>query len=273
MSERLRRPYCAPGKGPRATRDPAQTSGSPGRQVRDSSEPREPAPAWRAWSASAVPSAQGPTAAIWLSGAPLQAEALDGLAELNEQCLELICEQAACSNGARPAFITQLEALWATFDAQARRRAARCPFLLVELGFARARVPADLAGEGLRDEPWPRQSGAFFTVPRTIAVTRLVLAYTWHLARMEEVAARLFLGLPPPWIERIHACTLRQVMQLAESQPGMLDPRWPDRVGMWRELLVAAASGEPSALEPVRIRGLQLLAAQARADRAGTGRA
>ncbi|MGH8228035.1 MAG: hypothetical protein ACREU3_09070 [Steroidobacteraceae bacterium] len=214
--------------------------------------------------------------AIWLSGAPLQAQALDGLAELNEQCLELICEQAACSNGARPAFIAQLEALWTALDAQARRRAARCPFLLVELGFARGRVPTDLAGEGLRGEPWarqPGQPGAFFTVPRTLTVARLVLAYTWHLARMEEVASRLFLGLAPPWIERIAACTLRQVMQLAESQPGMLEPRWPDRVGVWRELLVAAASGEPSALEPVKIRGLQLLAAQVRADRAGSGRA
>src|SRR5437763_16844725 len=41
-------------------------------------------------------------------------------------------------------------------------------------------------------------------------------------------------------------------------------PRWPTRVRVWRELLLAAAAGEAPALERARLHGLTLLAAEAR---------
>jgi hypothetical protein len=42
-------------------------------------------------------------------------------------------------------------------------------------------------------------------------------------------------------------------------------PRWPTKVKVWRELLLAAASGEVIALENARMHGVQLLAAEFRA--------
>lgn len=198
----------------------------------------------------------------WASQSWLHAKALDTLAELNEQCLELLCDQAAASARPRPVLLAELEALWSALDTAARRRAARCPFLLVDAGFMRP-GPLPWQEQGICDLDRPVPQGAFFTVPRTIQVARLVLTYAWHLARSERAAARLFLGMSAPCADRIAGCTLRQMIQLAEGESRLLEPRWPERVGVWRELLGAAASTEPSAMDRFRMRGLQLLAAQA----------
>jgi len=203
---------------------------------------------------------------LWTSQSWLQSDALDALAAVNEQCLELICEQAAAraSVRPRPALLKELEALWYGLDAGARRRAARSPYLLVDAAFGRSGRRPWLAACGIRDQDWSAPPAPFFTVPRTVTVTRLVLTYAWHLACGEPAAARLFLGMPAPFAERLAARTLPELFQLAESEPGLLRPRWPERVPVWRDLLAAAKTGEPQALERCRIRGLQLLAAEVR---------
>ncbi|MGH8258960.1 MAG: hypothetical protein ACREUG_04650 [Steroidobacteraceae bacterium] len=201
---------------------------------------------------------------LWVPLSWLQADALEALAELNEQCLELLCEQAVARTARpRPPLLRDLEALWYSLDTGARRRAARCPFLLADAGFSRvARRPWQY-DHGIRDRDGFESPAAFFTVPRTVSVTRLVLAYAWHLVRSEPVAGRLFLGLTVQGAELIAARSLRQVIQLAEGEPGLLRPRWADRLQVWRDLLTAAKGGEPAALERFRMRGLQLLAADA----------
>ncbi len=203
---------------------------------------------------------------LWASQSWLHSDALDALAAVNEQCLELLCEQASARTPARPrpALLKDLEALWYGLDAGARRRAARCPFLLVDAAFARAPRRPGLAAGGIRDQDWSAPPAPFFTVPRTVTVTRLVLTYAWHLACGEPAAARLFLGMPMQLAERFASRTLPEVFQLAEGEPGLLRPRWSDRVPVWRDLLAAAKGGDPAALERSRIRGLQLLAADAR---------
>ncbi len=199
---------------------------------------------------------------LWSPLPWLQQDALDALAAVNEQCLELLCEQASARASARPrpALVRELDALWYSLDAAARRRAARCPFLLVDAGLARAPRRPWRSECGISDQEWSAPP-PFFTVPRTVTVTRLVLTYAWHLARGEPAAARLFLGMPGDLAEALSARTLPEVFQLAEAEPGLLRPRWADRVAVWRDLLAAAKGGEPAALERFRMRGLQLLAA------------
>ncbi|MGH7749514.1 MAG: hypothetical protein ACREQ5_32825, partial [Candidatus Dormibacteria bacterium] len=106
--------------------------------------------------------------------------------------------------------------------------------------------------------------GSFFTVPGAIEVRRLVLTYAWHLARTQGAAARLLLGMPAPCAALVGQCTLRQIHALAEAHPEWLKPRWPARAQVWRELLLAAASGEAGALEHAHMHGLTLLAAESR---------
>jgi hypothetical protein len=197
-----------------------------------------------------------------LAAAWLRPETLESLVELNELSLGLLAEQAAARGAASSLLLRQVAELWGGLDANARHRAAACPYLLLDAGFAdplRWRVAT-------APEVGDANGGyfSFFTVPATAEVARLVFTYAWHLARSQSAAARLLLGMPAPSAALIGHYTLRQAQALAERHPEWLKPRWPSRVQVWRELLLAAASGEASALERARLRGLTLLAAEAR---------
>jgi len=197
-------------------------------------------------------------AAVWL-----RPEALATLLELNELSLALLAEQAAVRGASASPLLRQVGELWRSLDGAARRRAAACPYLLVDAGFAdppRWRPPpapqVDDAGHG--------DYAAFFTVPAAAEVARLVFTYAWHLACSHATAARVLLGMPAASAGLIGHYTLRQIQTLAERHPEWLRPRWPARVEVWRELLQAAAGGEALALERARLRGLTLLAAEVR---------
>jgi hypothetical protein len=200
-----------------------------------------------------------------LAGCWLSAGALDSLTELNELCLTLLAEQSAVRGCGLPSGLLQsLGELWLGLDGAARRRAAGCPYLLLDAGFAdplRWRTPPAAAQVG---DAGTARYACYFTVPATTEVARLVFIYAWHLTRSQSVAARLLLGMPPPSVALIARYTLRQIQALADSHPEWLRPRWPARVQVWRELLLAAIAGEGTALERARLRGLTLLAAEAR---------
>jgi len=198
-----------------------------------------------------------------LRGNWLRAGTLDTLTELNELCLALLAEQAAVRGSAASALLPIAE-LWRDLDGAARRRAAGCPYLLLDAGFAdpdRWRAPA--APPQVGDGGTARYA-CYFTVPAAVGVARLVFIYAWHLARSQAAAARLLLGMPAPSAALISQYTLRQIQTLSENHPEWLRPRWPARVQVWRELLLAADSGDPALLERARLRGLTLLAAEAR---------
>lgn len=195
-------------------------------------------------------------------GAWLGAAALDTLAELNEMGLALLAEQAAAPGAEPHPLLREVGALWRTLDREARRRAAAAPYLLLDAGFAdreRWRLPSPLVADSGR-----AASPAFFTVSGTLEVARLCFTYAWHLARAESAAARLLLGMPPGCAAVIAGLSLRRMDALAERHPEWLRPRWPAHPQLWRELLLAAASGEARALSRAHLHGLTMLAAEAR---------
>lgn len=198
-----------------------------------------------------------------VAGAWLRPGTLESLTELNELSLALLAEQALARGAAASPLLRQIAELWCGLDGAARRRAAACPYLLLDAGFAdpvrwRVSPAAQVADAGHGSYT------AFFTVPAATAVARLVFTYAWHLASSQVCAARLLLGMPASSAALIGRHTLRQIQALAESRLDWLKPRWPARVQVWRELLLAAAAGESPALERSRLRGLTLLAAEAR---------
>jgi len=205
-----------------------------------------------------------------LAGGWLRVGTLDSLIELNESCLALLAEQAAAHGGPPSGLLQELGELWRGLDGAARHRAATCPYLLLDAGFAdppRWRMSAaPQVGDG-----GTGRYACYFNVPAAAEVARQVFIYAWHLARSQAVAARLLLGIPAPSAVLIAHYTLRQIQGLAESHPEWLRPRWPARVQAWRELLLAAVTGDGTALERARLRGLMMLAAEAR--RAATARA
>jgi len=196
----------------------------------------------------------------------LRAGALDSLIELNELCLSLLAEQAAVRSGPASGLLQQLGELWRRLDEASRHRAATCPYLLLDAGFADPlrwqMLPAPQVGDA-GSHGYTR----YFTVPGAAEVARLVFIYAWHLARTQAAAARLLLGMPDSSAALIGGYTLRQIQTLAENHVEWLRPRWPARVQVWRELLLAAISGEAATLERARLWGLTLLAAEARLAR------
>ncbi len=198
-----------------------------------------------------------PQRAPWLGAATLAT-----LVELNEMGLALLAEQAAAPAAEPRPLLREVGGLWRTLDRDARRRAAAVPYLLLDAGFADR--------ERWRQEPTQvadcarAASPAFFTVPGTAEVARLCLTYAWHLARAESAAARLLLGMPPGCAALIAGLSLRRIDSLAQRHPEWLRPRWPAHPRLWRELLLAAASGEAHVLARAGLHGLTMLAAEAR---------
>jgi hypothetical protein len=193
----------------------------------------------------------------------LRDDTLASLRELNERCLELLAEQAAVRTGGGGQLLRQVADLWRILDAGARRRAAACPYLLLDAGFADAarwRAPhAPQVGDG-------EQAGytAWFTVPAAPEVARQVFTFAWYLARSQPAAARLLLGMPAPSALLLAQHTLGQIQVLGACRAAWLRPRWPAHIEAWRELLLAAAAGETQALERARLHGLTLLAGEVR---------
>ena len=199
-----------------------------------------------------------------LKSAWLQSEAFDSLVELNGQCLELLAEQSLAQPAQANLLLRQIGEIWRTLDMEGRRRAASCPYLLVDAGFSDPARWRALQGEYVSDAATATPYTTFFTVPRASAVVHQVFMYAWHLARSKNTSAQLLLGMPVHCTHLISSCTITQIHELAERHPEWMRPRWPHRIRMWRELLLAAASGEVVALENARMQGLQILAAECR---------
>jgi hypothetical protein len=148
-------------------------------------------------------------------------------------------------------------------DAASMHRAAGSAVLLVDAGFADGTRWSDAILGAVNDRR-PEEVAPFFTAPGGVRVMRLVMTQAWHLARSQPGAARLLLGLSAASVAAIGGCTPNRLILLAESRVQWLRPRWENRPRIWRDLLRTAAVDEPGALERLRVRGLQLLAADAR---------
>lgn len=196
-------------------------------------------------------------AACWL-----RQEMLESLTEVNHRCLGLLAEQALSHPPQTHPTLRQVGELWRTLDERARWRAAACPYLLLDAGFAEPQRWHRLGSPGVADA----QSAAyasFFTVPQTVTVARMVFVYAWSLISTHAAGARVVLGIHPHSARLLGACTVPQVHELAERHAAWLRPRWLGRASIWREMLLAAAQCDGVALERSRMQGLQMLAAEA----------
>ncbi|MEA3182503.1 MAG: hypothetical protein QOI59_6026 [Gammaproteobacteria bacterium] len=194
------------------------------------------------------------------------------LTELNELCLELLAQQALQPVSPNPPMFRELVDLWSQLDSTSRRRAAACPYLLIDAGFCdpyRWQVLSDQqasARTGVHDrEPAPFVYSRFFTAPGVTRVARQVFTNSWHIVQTQQLGAPLFLGMPAHCAALLRTCSMRQMTDLADQHAGWLRPRWPGRTRVWRELLEAGISGEVRALEMARLHGVQMLAMELKA--------
>lgn len=192
------------------------------------------------------------------------AEILKTLAELNEQCLQLMKEQALLRTSPTPAIFRDLVDLWAQLDVTAIRRAAACPFLLMDAGFTDPYRWRWVSADGLGDSE-PATYASSFTVVRATSVAHQIFTNAWYIARTQPMGAPVFLGMPVLCANLLRGCSTRQVTELANEHVDWLRPRWAGRTKIWQELLEAAIHGDSLELEMARMHGLRLLAYELRA--------
>jgi hypothetical protein len=191
------------------------------------------------------------------------AEILGTLMELNEQCLELLTEQWKAGASAGLPIFRELGFLWSQLAAAPRRRAAACPYLLFDAGFADPYRWRWVGGNQLNDRA--PVYGGFFTGNGVTRLAHQVFVNAWYIVKTQPVGAPLYLGMPTECASLLSACSMRQVADLGHEHAGWLRPRWCGRVKVWRGLLSAAISGESVALERAQMHGLQLLAMELKA--------
>ncbi|MBS0581330.1 MAG: hypothetical protein JSR36_18900 [Proteobacteria bacterium] len=194
----------------------------------------------------------GGTPAGWL-----RADIRESLLELNEACFELLAEQAEAMP--ETGLAASCAGDWRLLSADGRRRAAGCPYLVFDLGFADAArwlEPSRGAAGGL--------AAPFFTVAGAAPLAQAVAMFGWHLAHCHGTAARLLLGMSASCVTALNHSTLGQIRRAAAIHPHWLRPRWLRAPRIWSELLAAAGTDDAAALWRTRLRGQTLLAAEAR---------
>ena len=220
---------------------------------------------------------RGPDGKLNIATRPVAGEDIFGmLAELNERCLALLAEQAlrpVAPLPPVPPMFRELPDLWGQFDTAARRRAAACPYLLMEVGFSdpyrwqrlsdqHASARAEVADTQRAPLIFDR---GFFTAPSLQQVARSVFTGSWHIAQTQPLEATLYLGMPAQCVALLRTCSIMQLTDLAEQHASWLRPRWPGRPKVWRRLLEAGICGDSNKLEMARLHGVQLLAMELKA--------
>jgi len=185
------------------------------------------------------------------------------LAELNSECLGQLVVRAADddASSSMPVLLSSLRAQWATLPAHAVRRLAAAPFSLFDAGFASAPRWLEVRTRGVHELP-QRVEPAFFSPDLARAITRRMLVYGWHLARSRPRAACMVFGSTLAGVESLAACSLVSLEAAADRNAEALRPRWPNQVGFWRELLLAASAGADQRLHELLLGGVQRLAAE-----------
>jgi hypothetical protein len=176
----------------------------------------------------------------------------DQIAELNAEILE-----------AHAGSVPELQWRWRALDAAARRRLARCPFLLADAGLARPTCwsgpPNFAVHEAAPQAPSPAGRSALAT-----PLLRRVLLLAWYLARGNRMAARIALGMSGSSANLLARWRQADLDALAERRPAWIHPRWDQNLEVWCAWLGAAAQQSSRGLERLHLWGLQKLAADVR---------
>jgi hypothetical protein len=191
----------------------------------------------------------------------LDAALLQRICDLNFDYLRLLQaehDQPNCAAQLQhfpPKFLSAI----ARFDMPAMQRMARTPYTLFSFGFEDRkfwRVACEdedtlLARYGANSSVWLQ--GPFFEV---------ALAFAWHVANCNRLAARVLFAMPDASIDLVAGTSLVQIRRIAIDYAGLLLPRWPTNPSFWPDLARFAQTDDRTRLRNVTLLGTQLIAAQ-----------
>jgi hypothetical protein len=185
----------------------------------------------------------------YTSRAVLDETALASIRETNLAFLALLAGAGSEALGIDPVAAARIR----TLDAAALATIADCPYTLFNLRFE----DADFwRGFGLETaQPW--QSAA----TERVSFVRMAVFLAWHLARSNELAASLVLGMTPDVQRAWRSIPLSVLERAAPGVLPHLQARWGRHPTFWIKLLSTAAPATRERADAVRLLGLQLLAA------------
>lgn len=172
--------------------------------------------------------------------------------QLNEQCIDLLCDIAIESPRETLCSLLALNRdLWIRLDGAARKRLALFPFVIADVRF--------------KDVAWwlglSRQQPAVIRAPEVLSVGGVpccdhlaleTLMFAWQLAREDRRVAQIVFGMAPAVADCIGALTMQQVRITAGEGVRFFRVRWDDQPQFWRELLISAREEDEAALIALR---------------------
>jgi len=206
------------------------------------------------------------------------------ISEINELLLGVLRSRARSPQPHAPRLVADLRELWCSIHDDALRGLSRCPYLLLDAGFAvperwepgRPCAAAEPGSPGTLDWPGNAAAGAgtgaagaagaagagagYFETWDGISMVRHALVLARYLARSHRSEARMLIALQPACAELIANRSLQDLETLAGLAPDWIQPRWESQPLIWRQMLQAAIGGSTDDLQRVQLRGLQLMA-------------
>jgi hypothetical protein len=190
-------------------------------------------------------------------------ETLDFVRALNERCLQVLGRQVTEEGQIFPGSeiyerATTCQKLWFELDESARYRAARCPFLLIDIRFQNEKWWREVE-EGASSADGKSPDPSIFPAESARELCAEALTLAWHTARSDPRIASQVLGLTPAVVGIVAALGPREVQRTAARHSHQLRPRWESNPAFWQQLLSTAISGNAESLSEFHLHGLQLL--------------
>jgi hypothetical protein len=181
-------------------------------------------------------------------------DSLDLAYQLNERCLKLLRDVAGTPDGGNWPLIAHDPTLWSTLDAQTIERAARFPFVILDVHFTGVewwREVIDGSAVPAAPHTWPAN------VSEQLMSETLVFA--WHTAKWDRRVARLSLGVLPAVAELIAALTPQQLATISGKHRSALRLRWHGDPDFWAQLLNVARDDDEEGLAEIHLHAKLLL--------------
>jgi hypothetical protein len=156
------------------------------------------------------------------------------------------------------ALVANLRELFRSLDPAMRQRAARCTFLLSDLELGNPdwwHIAHNHPAQPIRTPLWR----ASFPRPSAIQLARATLLLAWNSLQVEPTIAQVLLGIATPVAAVIANMPFDEIDPIARTRFRHVGPRWDDRPAVWRQLLLAAQTGDDGLMMEFNQHALQLL--------------
>jgi hypothetical protein len=202
---------------------------------------------------------RAPLAARWKGG-----DSLDFVYQFNERALGLLSGVAMSSIPDDFAAIAPYRDQWSGLDAEIIRRAARFPFVILDVHFTNEtwwqRVIQLKTASTVAPIPcrWPTKVAE--------PLMQEMMIFAWHSVKSDRRVAWLLLGMSSAVANVIADLSPEQLTQIARSHSSELRLRWQDNADFWSQLLRTARNGDQNALEEIRLHAKLLLCGELISD-------